>query len=34
MVRFTSPELTDQERALLVATGLFVDLQYFEKKAS
>jgi hypothetical protein len=33
MVRFT-PELSDQERALLVAAGIFVDLLYFEHKAS
>ncbi|MGC4114549.1 MAG: phospholipid scramblase-related protein [Myxococcales bacterium] len=32
-VRFT-PGLTDQERALLVVAGLFVDLIYFEHKAS
>jgi Zn-finger nucleic acid-binding protein/uncharacterized protein YxjI len=33
MVRF-GPGLTDHERGLLVAAGLFVDLVYFEHKAS
>lgn len=32
-VTFVSPELTEAERALLVAAGVFIDLQYFERKA-
>lgn len=32
-LRFTDPSLTPEERMLLLAAGLFIDLQYFEAKA-
>jgi uncharacterized protein YxjI len=32
-VDYQSPQLTADERALLLAAGLFIDLQYFERKA-
>jgi uncharacterized protein YxjI len=32
-VAFTASELTSNERALVLAAGLFIDLQYFEQKA-
>jgi len=32
-VAFESPELSLDERALVLAAGIFVDLQYFERKA-
>jgi uncharacterized protein YxjI len=32
-VAFESPELNLDERALVLAAGLFIDLQYFEQKA-
>ncbi len=32
-VAFDSPELSLDERALVLAAGLFIDLQYFERKA-
>jgi uncharacterized protein YxjI len=32
-IEFTDPSLTDDDRTLLVAAGLFIDLQYFERKA-
>ncbi len=33
-VAFESPELSLEERSLVLAAGIFIDLQYFEKKAS
>ena len=33
-VAFESPELGLDERSLVLAAGIFIDLQYFEKKAS
>jgi len=33
-VAFQSPELSLEERALVLAAGIFIDLQYFERKAS
>lgn len=33
-VAFDAPELSLDERALVLAAGIFIDLQYFEKKAS
>jgi uncharacterized protein YxjI len=33
-IDFTNPELKEVERYLVLAAGLFIDLQYFEKKAS
>ncbi len=32
-VAFQSPELSFDERALVLAAGIFIDLQYFERKA-
>jgi hypothetical protein len=32
-VAFQSPELSFDERALVLAAGIFIDLQYFEHKA-
>jgi uncharacterized protein YxjI len=32
-VAFESPELSADERALVLAAGIFIDLQYFERKA-
>jgi uncharacterized protein YxjI len=32
-IEFTEPSLSEDERALLLAAGLFIDLQYFERKA-
>lgn len=32
-VAFQSPELSFDERALVLAAGIFIDLQYFEQKA-
>ena len=32
-VAFVDPALDEDDRALLLAAGLFVDLQYFERKA-
>jgi hypothetical protein len=32
-VAFESPELNLDERALVLAAGIFIDLQYFERKA-
>jgi uncharacterized protein YxjI len=32
-VAFQSPELSLEERALVLAAGIFIDLQYFERKA-
>jgi uncharacterized protein YxjI len=32
-IQFTDPGLTVEERLLLLASGVFIDLQYFEKKA-
>ena len=32
LVEFMDPKLTDLERNLVLAAGLFIDLQYFEKK--
>jgi hypothetical protein len=32
-IEFTDPSLGEEERALLLAAGLFIDLQYFERKA-
>jgi uncharacterized protein YxjI len=32
-VAFESPELSLDERALVLAAGIFIDLQYFEQKA-
>jgi uncharacterized protein YxjI len=32
-VAFESPELNPDERALVLAAGIFIDLQYFERKA-
>ncbi len=32
-IEFVDPSLTDDDRLLLLAAGLFVDLQYFERKA-
>jgi hypothetical protein len=32
-IEFTDPSLSEDDRGLLLAAGLFVDLQYFEKKA-
>ena len=34
MLEFTSPSLTQKERQLLVAAGVFIDLMYFERKAN
>lgn len=31
-VKFSSPALADEERLLLLAASVFIDLQYFEKK--
>lgn len=33
-VLFSSPQLAPDERSLILASALFIDLQYFEKKAS
>jgi uncharacterized protein YxjI len=33
-IQFNDPELTEDERFLLTAAAIFVDLQYFERKAS
>ena len=33
-VAFESPELNLDERSLVLAAGIFIDLQYFERKAS
>jgi uncharacterized protein YxjI len=33
-VAFESPELGLEERSLVLAAGIFIDLQYFEKKAN
>ncbi len=33
-LEYVDPELTLDERAILVAAALFIDLNYFEKKAS
>lgn len=33
-VRFSDPALSEPERRLVLAAALFIDLQYFEKKAS
>ena len=33
-IEFADSSLTDEERLLLLAAGLFIDLQYFERKAS
>ncbi len=32
-IEYTAAELTPDERALLLAAGLFIDMQYFEQKA-
>jgi len=32
-ILFVDPSLSDSERLLLLASGLFIDLQYFERKA-
>ena len=32
-VTFIDPELTQQEREVLVAAAVYIDLQYFETKA-
>ncbi len=32
-IEFKSPELTPAERTLILASSIFIDLQYFEKKA-
>ncbi len=32
-VEFKSPDLGPQERALIMASGIFIDLQYFERRA-
>ena len=33
VVEFTSPRLSAEERFLITAAGIFIDLQYFERKA-
>jgi uncharacterized protein YxjI len=33
-IEFADPALTEDDRQLLLAAGLFIDLQYFEKRAS
>lgn len=33
-IEFTDPSLAPEERQLLLAAGLFIDLQYFERKAN
>jgi len=33
-IGFTDPALTRDERSLLLAAGIFIDLQFFEKKAN
>ncbi len=33
-VTFVNPDLTETERTLLIAAGVFIDLQYFERKAN
>ncbi|WP_413557097.1 phospholipid scramblase-related protein [Bdellovibrio sp. HCB209] len=33
-IEFTQMGLSDEERALILVSGLFVDLQYFERKAN
>ena len=33
MVEFSDPSLTEEERTLILVSGLFVDIQYFENKA-
>ncbi len=33
MIEFVDPSLGEDDRLLLVAAGLFIDLQYFERKA-
>ena len=32
-VAFDAPELSPDERALVLSAGIFIDLQYFERKA-
>ena len=34
MVEYTSPNLSQKERQILLAAGVFIDLMYFEKKAN
>ncbi len=34
LIEFSDPTLTDQERNLLLVATLYIDLQYFEKKAN
>jgi uncharacterized protein YxjI len=34
LIEFMDPALTEDDRDLLLAAGLFIDLQYFEKRAS
>ena len=32
-IEFADPSLPEDDRALILASGLFIDLQYFERKA-
>ncbi len=33
-IQFSCPDLDEQERSLILAAGVFIDLQYFESKGS
>jgi uncharacterized protein YxjI len=34
LIEFIDPTLSEQEKTLIVAAGMFIDLQYFERKAN